>query len=233
MTSKSRKIQVINRWVPRWAKINLWIFGIEVERHGPLMESGMLVPGCDAQGHGRIFVMNHRSGLDIPVVLTTVEAHCISRHDISTWPFLGRCAAVSARCLSIGNRVVAELPFERQVAENVERGEAVAMFPEGTSYSGDEVRPLHNGAFSAARRLSAELIPMGIAYDDPAAYYEAESFIDHVKRLAKLRRLRVAVEVGTPLEYADVPIAEVTELARERIQELGQSRPRSLGERLS
>ena len=111
----------------------------------------------------------------------------------------------------------------KEVAHVVERGEAVAMFPEGTAYPGDEVRPFHNGAFNAARCSEAQLVPMGIAYDNEAAYFGRESFMAHIRRVAGLKELRVAVEIGSPLDYAGLRTAEIKELAHQQVQELVHS----------
>ena len=89
------RIEHINFWVPVWAKINLWIFGIEVQRHGPYLDEGKLYPSLGAEGVGRIFVANHSSALDIPVIFTSAEAHCISRHDVAAWPLIGWGGATS------------------------------------------------------------------------------------------------------------------------------------------
>src|SRR5262245_42190747 len=80
---KKPRIDLINVWVPRWAGVLLWIFGIRVDARGPHVEHGKLYPGRGSNGVGRIFVMNHRSGVDIPVVLSQVAAHAISRHDLA------------------------------------------------------------------------------------------------------------------------------------------------------
>ena len=219
-SSKKSRLHVINRWVPRWAGINLWIFGVQVEPRGPLVESGNLVPGCDDKGRGRIFIANHRSGMDIPVLLTTVEAHCISRHDVADWPIIGRGAQRIGTLFVDRTSRRSGAAVLKEVAHVVERGEAVAMFPEGTAYSGDEVRHFHNGAFNAARRSQAEIVPMGFAYDNDAAYFEAESFMVHIKRIAGLKRLRVAVEIGAPLSYEGLDTAEIKDLAHQQVQEL-------------
>ncbi|TWU24696.1 lysophospholipid acyltransferase family protein [Bythopirellula polymerisocia] len=226
-SSKQNRLRVINRWVPRWARINLWIFGVRVEPRGLLVEPGRLVSGRDDAGRGRIFIANHRSGMDIPVVLTTVEAHCISRHDVANWPVIGRGAQRIGTLFVDRSSRRSGAAVLKEVAHVVERGEAVAMFPEGTAYPGDEVRAFHNGAFNAARRSNAQIVPMGFAYDNDAAYFEAESFMVHIKRVAGLKRLRVAVEIGTPLEYEELDTADIKKLAHQQVQELvNQARAR-------
>ena len=75
------------------------------------------------------------------------------------------------------------------------------MFPEGTSYRGDQVRTFRPGAFKAADRAGAEMVPLGVAYEDDDACYYHEPFTTHMKRVAKRRRLLVAVVAGSPVAF--------------------------------
>jgi 1-acyl-sn-glycerol-3-phosphate acyltransferase len=217
---KKPRIDLINIWVPRWAGVLLWIFGIRVDARGPHVERGKLYPGRGANGVGRIFVMNHRSGVDIPVMLSQVAAHAISRHDLANWPLIGP-----------GSRRIGTLFVDRasrrsgaevlkQVDDALDRGEGVGMFPEGTAFAGDEVRDFKPGAFKAAQRAGAEIVPMGVAYENPDAYYRKESFLEHMKRGASFRCLRVAVEIGEPLVVGELTPVELKEQTREQVAAL-------------
>jgi len=217
---RTPRIDLINKWVPRWSGALLWIFGIRVDSRGPHIERGRLYPGPGANGVGRIFVMNHRSGVDIPVVFTQVAAHVISRHDLAKWPLIGPGARrigtlfVNRASRRSGAEVL------KQVDDALARGEGVAMFPEGTAFAGDEIRDFKPGAFKAAHRSGSEIVPMGIAYENPDVYYRDESFMEHMARGASFRCLRVAVEIGEPIVAAGLSPVELKDQARERLVEL-------------
>ncbi len=217
---RGKWIDRINTWLPRWARINLWIFRVKVEVHGPHVGDGGLYPSLGAGGAGRIFVANHGSGLDIPIILAVAEAHCISRHDLATWPLIGPAARRVGTLFVDRESRRSGASVLREVDEALARGEGVAMFPEGTSHPGDEVHEFRNGAFNAARRAGAEIVPLGIAYGDDAAYYHDAAFMTHIKQFAVLKRLRVAVEIGEPLAVADVSTMEIKDAARQRVQQL-------------
>ena len=108
----------------------------------------------------------------------------------------------------------------KAVDRALELGEGVAMFPEGTAHIGDQVHEFRTGAFNAARRAGAEIVPIGLAYGDEAAYYRKEPFMTHIKRVTGIRRLRVAVEIGNPLTLEKHSAVEVKDLARESVQQL-------------
>jgi 1-acyl-sn-glycerol-3-phosphate acyltransferase len=217
---KRPRIELTNRWVPRWSGFLLWVFGIKVEARGPYANDGRLYPGRDERGVGRVFIMNHRSGADIPIVFTIVEAHVISRHDLAHWPLIGAGARrIGTLFVDRSNRRSGATVL-REIDKSLDAGEGVAMFPEGTAFPGDEVREFKPGAFKAAQRAGSEMIPMGIAYGDPTAYYTTESFMAHMKRIACLKRLRVAVEIGEPLVVDRESPVELKDHARERVEEL-------------
>ena len=214
------RIDLISKWVPRWAKSLMWVFGIRVLARGPHVDQGQVYPGRDERGVGRIFVANHQSGVDIPVLLSVIAARAISRHDLATWPLIGaggrriRTLFVDRQSRRSGATVL------RQIADCLAGGEGILMFPEGTSFPGIGVQEFKPGAFNAAHRASAEVVPIGVAYDHADAYFFKEPFIEHMKRIASRPRLTVAVEMGHPLQSTAESSIELKDLARARVEEL-------------
>ncbi|MSP24127.1 MAG: 1-acyl-sn-glycerol-3-phosphate acyltransferase [Myxococcales bacterium] len=190
---------VVHRRIGRWAKSSLGACGVEVLAGGPKLGDGLAYPRCSEGGVGRMFIMNHRSALDILVVLSRLEACLVSRADLATWPFIGAAARrvgtlfVDRESAASGAKVVS------QMSRALRDGRGIAIFPEGTAFPGDEVRPLRAGAFVAALRAGAEIVPVGLAYEDPRAAYGDESFGAHVARVLALGKVRVAVEAGEPI----------------------------------
>lgn len=217
---QQRRSDLIKKWVPRWAGMSLRLYGIQVDASGPFAEEGKLYPASASSGVGRVFVMNHRSGLDIPILLTIAETHVISRHDLATWPILGKAARRVGTLFVDRESRRSGATVLKQVARALAAGEGVAMFPEGTSHVGDQVHEFRPGAFNAARRAGAEVVPLGIAYDNDAAYYHNESFASHFKRVAGIRRQRVSVVIGQPLVDNGISSVEMKVIARQRVQGL-------------
>ena len=217
---KARRIDLVNRWVARWARLSLWAYNIQVEAHGPYLEMGTLHPAESPDGVGRIFVANHRSGVDIPILLSVVEAHPISRHDLANWPLLGKSAKRVGTLFVDRDSRRSGASVLREIGRTLAVGEGVLMFPEGTSFQGDEVREFHAGAFNSARRAGAQIVPLGIAYGDEAAYFYHESFMAHMMRVGKLSKLQVAVEVGQPLATDPEDPVKTIAIAHEQVQAL-------------
>jgi hypothetical protein len=61
---------------------------------------------------------------------------------------------------------------------------------------------------------------MGIAYENPDAYYRDESFMQHMKRGASFRCLRVAMEFGEPIAPDESSPVELKDVAHRRVAEL-------------
>lgn len=213
---------VTYKWMGRYGVGLLRLYGLEVETRGPYLDGGpRRYPARDPAGRGRLFVMNHRSMLDIFVNLAFLEANTVSRADLSAWPVIGLAARrvgtlfVDRASKRSGAAVI------NAMCSAVERGRAVMVYPEGTTFSGDEVRPFRAGAFLAAQRTGAEIVPVGIAYEGEAASFIGdESFVSHFLRVSSTRRIRIGLVTGEPLPSGLGDVDTVKAIAHERVQAL-------------
>ena len=143
-----------------------------------------LVDGADQIPPGKpiIFVLNHPNGLLDPLVLR-VATGCPSRFLAKSSLFanpLGRLAMKAFGSLPVyraheagpADREKNEETFARCRAE-LAAGGVLALFPEGTSHSDPQMRPLKTGAARIALSAEAEhdgrmgltVVPVGLAYD--------------------------------------------------------------------
>lgn len=206
-------------WVRRWARALLGLFAIEMTVRGD-------VPPPTRRGdRGRLIVTNHRSAIDIGVVLATFGGTMVSRADLSTWPLVGAAARSVGTVFVDRSSAKSGAATIRAIQKHLEDGQTIALFPEGTTFAGDEVRPFHGGAFIAAARAGAEVLPVGIAYPSAsgAAFFQ-ETFLTHLGRMARSDATRMAVVAGAPIvpkrgtragELTDRAHAEVTRLVAE------------------
>jgi 1-acyl-sn-glycerol-3-phosphate acyltransferase len=219
------------RYIRRWGRRILDTWGVELIARGPYVERGEQVPRKGANGKGRIFVSNHRSMLDIAVTIDLVEGRHVSRADLSKWPVVGLVARragtlfVERDSRSSGAKVVLEM------VNQVEKGEGVVMYPEGTTFDGDEVRPFRHGAFTAAKRTDAEVVPIGLAYEGAAASFGDESFTEHMMRVSRARRTRCAAVVGEPIASAGLQLEALKNRTHDAVQDLVHQARKVLAER--
>ena len=101
---------------------------------------------------------------DIFVNLAFVEANIVSRADLARWPVIGLAARrvgtlfVDRSSKSSGTAVIDAM------CASVERGRAVMVYPEGTTFAGRRGAALPARRVPRAQRAGAEIVPVGIAY---------------------------------------------------------------------
>ena len=212
--------QVLHKWMRRYGHALLDLYGVEVTGGGPHVGAGDQYPERDGRGLGRLFVMNHRSALDIAVTLAFFEATIVSRADLARWPVIGVAARrVGTLFVDRSDRRSGSAVIQA-MTEALERGRGVMVYPEGTTFADDEVRPFRAGAFTAARQAGAEIVPVGIAYGGGEASYVDEPFSAHMKRVSRARRTRAAIEVGAPMGVEGQEVDALLAAARVAVQAL-------------
>jgi 1-acyl-sn-glycerol-3-phosphate acyltransferase len=181
-------------WVRRWARSLLALFSIDV------VVRGSVPPPTRRGERGRLIVANHRSAIDIGVILATFGGTMVSRADLATWPVVGAAARSVGTVFVDRSSAKSGAATIRTIQKHLESGQTIALFPEGTTFAGDEVRPFHGGAFVAATRAGAEVLPVGLAYptDSDAAFLD-ETFLAHLGRMAKSDATRMGIAVGPPI----------------------------------
>jgi 1-acyl-sn-glycerol-3-phosphate acyltransferase len=189
MAAAGDRRAVRDLWLRRWAGAMLATFAV-----APRVERVSASPEPTSK---RIIVANHRSAIDILLVAHLFGGRLVSRADISRWPLVGAAAR------SVGTIFVDRADARsgagalRTMASFLQGGDTICIFPEGTTFADDEVRPFHPGAFIAAARAGAAIVPVGIAYPrgSEAAYFR-ESFAQHLLRVSRAPSCSVAVCIG-------------------------------------
>jgi lyso-ornithine lipid O-acyltransferase len=206
-----------DRWSGGWARSLLRLFGVTVvtHHHGP-------VSAERPRNRGRIVVANHRSIIDIALLLSEFGGCLVARGDIAGWPLLGPAIAAGGTIFvdradkKSGSGAIA------QMVHHLDQGASISLFPEGTTFEDDLVRPFKVGGFVAAQRSSAVVVPVGLVYpEDSGAAYRGETFLTHLARLAKTKGTLAHVEIGAPLEaHPDEDPPAFAERTRQEVQRL-------------
>lgn len=217
---RSESDPILRKWLARYGTLMTRSYGLRQRASGPHLAEGRVYPGRDERGLGRIFVVNHRSMLDVFVTLRHLAGTFVARADISGWPVIGFIAGrigtlwVDRQSRSSGSAVI------RGMQEALRAGLAVTVFPEGTTFAGDAVRPFRIGAFRAAAHVGAEVVPVGLAYGEADDAYGDEGFAAHYRRAAAKARTEVAVVAGEPLLMPGAEPDALRAAAHERVQDL-------------
>jgi 1-acyl-sn-glycerol-3-phosphate acyltransferase len=150
-----------------------------------LQTSGTPRPGAT------LLLANHVSWLDIAAIHAVApQARFVSKADVLAWPLLGWLIRNAGTLFIERERKRDALRVLHQVAEALQAGDTVAVFPEGTTGDGPNLLPFHANLLQAA--ISAEVPVQGVAlrYSDPQHRFSpAAQFLGETTLLRSVWRM--------------------------------------------
>jgi 1-acyl-sn-glycerol-3-phosphate acyltransferase len=175
-------------------------------------------------GDGRpvVFVSNHTSWLDIPVLGGRLEACFIAKEEIARWPMIGWIARLG-RTVFIRRQRTSTARERDEMRARLAAGDSLVLFPEGTTSDGSRVLPFRSAFLSVAQLPATPdgkppiVQPVSVVYDRLAflpagrasrplfAWYGDMDFGTHFWRLVQHRGLRATVLLHTPLDPMTYP----------------------------
>lgn len=207
----AQRALVFDAHMRAWCKRLLSMFGMRV-----LLEPGPPTPASGA----RLVVANHRSPADIIVLLTLFGGQFLGQAAIARWPIIGTAARKAGTVWVDRERGSSGAAAIRAIRRRLEDGATMLVFPEGTTFAGDEVRTFRAGALRAVLGLDVEIVPVGLAYDEGVEWVDG-TFLDHMIKIARRRQTRVAVKVGEPMLVGrDMRTATLARDLQARVQQL-------------
>jgi 1-acyl-sn-glycerol-3-phosphate acyltransferase len=203
-----------DRWSGAWGRALLRLFGIEVLVHGG---------GTAAEdGRGRVIVANHRSIIDIAVLLSLFGGALVSRADLEGWPIIGPAARSAGTIFVDRSSKRSGAQAIGAMVDRLAAHDTVCLFPEGTTFEDDPIRPFKPGACVAAMRAKVPVIPVALVYPrDSGAAFGGETFMKHLARLAETPSTLLRVEIGAPMEPGEgESVQAFTERCRAEVERL-------------
>jgi len=215
LTPANERSNVRDRWVRRWSDALLSLFAVDVD-------APSLASRNRTGNRGRLVVANHRSTIDVALLLRLFGGRMVSRADLSAWPIVGAAARAVGTIFVDRKSAMSGANTIRVIRDALHAGDTVCLFPEGTTFEGDEVRPFHAGAFIAALRTRAEIVPVGIAYErGSGAAFVGEPFLAHLERMARAEPTFAVARVGEPFEVEEkARAADLSARTHARVQTL-------------
>ena len=184
-----RHQRVVVQW---WARKACRILHLQISSEG----------ACSTQP--TLFVANHISWLDIPCLLSKLDAVCVSKHEIKHWPLVGSMARHAGTVfIRRGEHSAAEVA--EHMARTLAGNKNIVLFPEGTSTSGETVRTFHSRLYQAAIHTHSMVQAVALAYPhaagvNPVAPYMGDvTLFQHLWRVAGEPAVAVKLTFCTPL----------------------------------
>jgi 1-acyl-sn-glycerol-3-phosphate acyltransferase len=144
--------------VQAWALHFLALWGIHVRVLGQPVVSGPALLVC-----------NHISWLDILVIHAARHCRFVSKSDIRDWPLVGMLATGAGTLYIERTSRKDALRMVRDMADAMQAGNVVAVFPEGTTSDGRDLLPFHANLIQAAIAASAPVQPLSLKFVDTAS----------------------------------------------------------------
>jgi 1-acyl-sn-glycerol-3-phosphate acyltransferase len=197
--------------IARWSARLLKIMGIELISHGNPPQT----PG--------LIVANHISWLDIPAINALTGAAFLSKDSIRYWPVIGWFAIASGTVFIRRGKHEAQR-VSAAIAERLQQNQVLAIFPEGTTSDGSEVKRFFPRLLGAAIDTQRPVIPVALRYiangepDRKVAYTKGRSFFLILFSILARKNSKVHVFFSAPISSSQCDRRSLADAARKAIQ---------------
>lgn len=190
-----------NAWqratVQRWGQQLLNLLSVELKIHGELPTGKKLI------------VSNHISWLDNFVVQALCPAHFVAKSEIRSWPVMGWLVAHTGALFIERARRHHTLKINQDMMAALDSGDSVALFPEGTTGTCEQIRPFHSSLLQACIGSNAPLIPAGLRYHSAdgsqthsADYVGEMNFMTSLNNILREEKIIANLHIGSAISAA-------------------------------
>lgn len=141
-------------------------------------------------GSPGLVVANHISWLDIFLLNAVLPLRFVAKSEVRDWPFIGwLCVRAGTFFVARGQRQDV-VRVNQQLCDLLQQGAHVALFPEGTTTSGTEVKHFHASLLQAAIDAAVPVYPVTLCYQDREGQYTAiASYVDDMTFMQSLWKI--------------------------------------------
>jgi 1-acyl-sn-glycerol-3-phosphate acyltransferase len=167
-----------------------------------------------------LILANHSSWLDIVTFSSVIPLSFIAKSEVGTWPFFGTLARLQRTVFVTRARRSETAQARDAIAERLQDGDVLVLFPEGTSSDGNRVLPFKSALLGAAEAVlpdggrapvqpvssayvAREGIPMGRENRPLYAWYGEMELVPHLWEALKSGPLDVVMQFHEPLPALD------------------------------
>lgn len=198
----------VTRW---WSTGLLRIFGFRARQFGtPLPDATM-------------FVCNHVTWLDIELMHSQRAVCFVAKAEIARWPVVGWLASCGGTIFHRRGSNHSLSAVMQTMVERMRAGRSVAVFPEGGTSHGGELRIFHARIFQAALDADRPVQPVALRYSRDGerwldvAFRKGESFVSNIVRVLGEPACDAEVHFLPPVPPSSEGRRRMAEQARARI----------------
>jgi lyso-ornithine lipid O-acyltransferase len=165
-----------------------------------------------------LFAANHISYTDITILGSVIPGSFIAKSEVADWPYFGWLARLQ-RSVFVDRRVRSTATQREAITRRLAAGDALILFPEGTSGDGNRVLPFKSALFGAVQQekdLSPVTVqpvslaytrldgmPIGRLFRPFFAWYGAVNLAPHLWSMIGLGTVEAVVEFHPPTSLND------------------------------
>jgi lyso-ornithine lipid O-acyltransferase len=162
-----------------------------------------------------LLASNHVSWLDIPILSAAMPLSFIAKREVSTWPFFSALARLQRTVFVDRDRRHMTGTSRNDIAERLQEGDCLVLFPEGTSSNGNGVQAFKSAFLGAVEGLDVPVIPVTVAYQSTRnlpithrqrpsyAWYGDMELVPHLWAAIQRGPLTVTLRFHDPLIKSD------------------------------
>lgn len=194
----------------RFMQLLCFVLPVQVKQTGKLPSLPML------------WVSNHISWLDVMVIGQLQPLSFLSKDEVRNWPLFGWLAQGSGT-LFIQRGQGQQNNITAQIAEYLDKSYSLALFPEGTSTDGEQVKKFYSRLLAASIETMVPVQPVALTYmregkrDTITPYIGDDVFANHLLRLLWNDPFIVHVQLLKPIGVQCRTRTEVSNIAYDEI----------------
>ena len=203
------------------------------------------VIGQPVQDRGVLMVANHTGYFDILIMSATARVSFVAKHEVASWPLFGLMARLQESVFINRERRSGAGTARDVIRKRLQAGDALVLFPEGTSTDGNRVKAFKSALMGAAETeigsdaaghvrhvpvqpvsityTAVHGIPLGRENRPLFAWYGDMELLPHVWEALKSGPLDVVVEFHEPLTVDSLGGRKVLAAKAEAIIRRGQA----------
>ena len=171
-----------------------------------------------------LIVTNHISWLDVFVLNAVVPMRFVAKSEVRRWPVIGWLCARAQTLFIERGKARSAARVNVSLVDLLQRGESLAIFPEGTTTDGTKVLHFHSSLLQPAIDAGAQVHPIAIRYQDSSgalsmasAYIDEMSFGASMWNILSTPELHVRLVATPPLDASGTDRRNLTSTVRHHI----------------
>lgn len=169
-----------------WAHSVLRVLALDIKIKGATPEMDRPV----------LFVGNHISYIDIPLLMASVPVVFVAKHEVSKWFIIGTASKKAGTVFVKRDDQNSRANASNAIADTILKGhQSVGVFPSSTTCI-SEKKPWRQGVFKIAAEHKIPVQPFRIRYEPlrPIAYIDDDTFATHLMAVLRLKKIKAIIE---------------------------------------